>query len=105
MRALLLLAALVGCGSHPPAGSGTHSTSAPAGSASGSAVGSAAPAPAGLGKHGDVCSYGERHPQGERLPAPAECGPGLQCCYPCGIQGCDSVCHTPDECNTDRMRP
>ena len=63
-----------------------------------------------LGKHGDVCAVGTRHPrQSDDDPSakvtPVECGPGLQCCYPCGIQGCDWVCHTQSECNMDRRRP
>jgi hypothetical protein len=36
-------------------------------------------------------------------PLPA--AEGLSCCYPCGIDGCDSVCHTREECDMDRMRP
>jgi hypothetical protein len=31
---------------------------------------------------GDVCTPGESEP----------CGPGLSCCYPCGIEGCDFRC-------------
>ncbi|CAN5216672.1 hypothetical protein BH11MYX1_BH11MYX1_28520 [soil metagenome] len=58
-----------------------------------------------LGGHGAVCAFGARHPSGGGLDAPTECGPGLQCCYPCGIAGCDSVCHTPAECASDRQRP
>lgn len=56
-----------------------------------------------VGKHGDVCRRGERH-----LGDPGRvvsCGPGLSCCYPCGIQGCDWVCHTPQECAVDSRRP
>ena len=29
-----------------------------------------------------------------------ECGPGLTCCYPCGVPGCESVC-TPTCRETD----
>jgi hypothetical protein len=57
------------------------------------------------GKHGDVCALGRRHQPGEPHPKVVECGPGLQCCYPCGVQGCDSVCHTQEECRLDQMRP
>lgn len=40
----------------------------------------------------EVCKVGERH--GLRLfPTFARpCAPGLRCCYPCGIGGCNSVC-------------
>lgn len=37
-------------------------------------------APAGGGGSGDPCG------------SSAECGPGLSCCYPCGIPGCMNVC-------------
>jgi hypothetical protein len=55
-----------------------------------------------LGKHGDVCRFGIRHERAGGGPAPVECGPGLRCCYPCGIQGCDFTCMTPAECNVRR---
>lgn len=59
--------------------------------------------PPAVGKHGDVCQLGEqRHGAPGRV---VSCGPGLQCCYPCGIQGCDWVCHTPSECEMDSRRP
>lgn len=48
--------------------------------------------------HGEVCSSAE----GGTV---ATCAPGLFCCYPCGIDGCDSVCHTAEECEADHMRP
>lgn len=57
-----------------------------------------------LGTHGQICALGSRHPEDAPV-TPVECGPGLQCCYPCGIQGCDSVCHTRAECDLDRRRP
>jgi hypothetical protein len=57
-----------------------------------------------LGTHGQICALGSRHPEDASV-TPVECGPGLQCCYPCGIQGCDSVCHTRAECDLDRRRP
>ena len=34
---------------------------------------------------GDVCGY----------EIEAQCAEGLECCYPCGIQGCDFVCTVP----------
>lgn len=55
-----------------------------------------------IGGHGAVCRRGAQSPDDTPV---YECGPGLQCCYPCGIAGCDSVCHTPEECAMDRMRP
>jgi hypothetical protein len=55
-----------------------------------------------LGNHGAVCGLGSRHESSSDAPAPVECSAGLQCCYPCGIDGCDDVCMTPDECNEKR---
>lgn len=43
------------------------------------------------GSEGAVCGWGNQH-DGESLPEPDGCDPGLTCCYPCGIDGCDSVC-------------
>ena len=47
-----------------------------------------------LGKLGDVCARGSRgnRDEGSVSRPVLKCGPGLQCCYPCGIPGCDSVC-------------
>ena len=50
-----------------------------------------------LGKLGDICAYGTRRrgpdDDGVGPSRPAlQCEKGLICCYPCGIQGCDSVC-------------
>lgn len=42
----------------------------------------------GDGRAGSVCRWGEHHPYG---PV-AQCKPGLLCCYPCGIRGCDWRC-------------
>ena len=36
-------------------------------------------------QEGDVCGSG----------VSGQCAPGLECCYPCGIQGCDFVCTVP----------
>ncbi|MFL5319212.1 MAG: hypothetical protein ACJ790_06110 [Myxococcaceae bacterium] len=55
--------------------------------------------------HGEVCAYGRRHPQSLQGQSPGECGEGLFCCYPCGVDGCDSVCHTKTECDEDMTRP
>ena len=38
-----------------------------------------------------VCGWGEQR-EGASLPEPDGCDHGLTCCYPCGIEGCDSVC-------------
>lgn len=46
-----------------------------------------------IGKAGDVCHVGRQH-EGSRVAV--DCGPGLNCCYPCGIDGCDSVCMAGD---------
>ena len=61
------------------------------------------PAPVGdntkpaVGNEGAVCAIGRQH-QGSAVAV--ECGPGFNCCYPCGIDGCDSVCMAGD-CPTD----
>ena len=55
-----------------------------------------------LGKHGAICRLGVPHLNAGGGPAPVECGPGLHCCYPCGIQGCDFTCMTQAECNVNR---
>lgn len=52
---------------------------------------------AAIGKAGAVCRIGDQH-TGSAVAV--ECGPGLNCCYPCGIDGCDSVCMAGD-CPTD----
>jgi hypothetical protein len=51
-----------------------------------------------VGKVGDVCDVGSRHKDAAERPV-VECGPGLNCCYPCGIDGCDSTCYA-GECPT-----
>ena len=43
------------------------------------------------GGPGSICAVGDQHPEGTTVTAVA-CADGLQCCYPCGIDGCDSVC-------------
>lgn len=30
----------------------------------------------------------------------AACPSGMQCCYPCGVQGCDWVCASPEQCES-----
>lgn len=42
-----------------------------------------------MGTQGAVCAIGDEH-RGSGVAV--ACGPGLSCCYPCGIDGCDSVC-------------
>ncbi|MBK9034886.1 MAG: hypothetical protein IPL61_27085 [Myxococcales bacterium] len=51
------------------------------------------PVAPGAGGEGTICRIGEGHPQGDQATA-TPCADGLQCCYPCGIPGCDSVCMT-----------
>ena len=77
IRSLILLAMLAACGS-------SHVTPA----------NSQKPA---TGGEGAVCAVGKRH-KGEG--SAVECAPGLNCCYPCGIDGCDSVCQV-GECRDD----
>jgi len=48
--------------------------------------------------HGEMCASADHS-------VTRACAEGLYCCYPCGIEGCDSVCHTQQECDMDRMRP
>jgi hypothetical protein len=36
-----------------------------------------------------LCGLSEGDPCGGDL---GSCGPGLSCCYPCGIEGCQNVC-------------
>ena len=55
-----------------------------------------------VGNQGAVCALGGRHENRSDAPKPVECTDGLQCCYPCGIDGCDSICMTPAECNVNR---
>lgn len=70
----------------------------------------AEPKPAAKGaRQGAVCRTGTRPAIDEggkpREPVRRDCQAGLQCCYPCGIAGCDWVCATPTECNAWRTRP
>jgi hypothetical protein len=83
---LLIALALVACGGKPAPSSAVRNTTA--------AEKSHANAD---GKEGAVCAFGDQHKgSGE----PVACAPGLNCCYPCGIDGCDSVCMRGD-CPTD----
>ena len=51
------------------------------------------------GSHGAVCSWG--HSQEAHADTPlAACQSDLSCCYPCGIDGCSSVCATKEECDS-----
>lgn len=49
-----------------------------------------------LAQQGEVCQSGEQSPE----EIHRACAEGLGCCYPCGVQGCDSVCATPEECES-----
>lgn len=40
----------------------------------------------------EVCRVGTRPDRSRRGVVARPCAPGLRCCYPCGIPGCDSVC-------------
>lgn len=85
MRAFAFALALLGVacgGSHPSSTSPGPSAAAP----------DAAPLAKHDGTAGAVCGWGEEHTDDRSLPAPGECQPGLTCCYPCGIEGCDDVC-------------
>ena len=52
--------------------------------------------PLPVAKYGALCWLGERHSPPRQV---AVCADGLECCTMCGIQGCDSTCHTPAECS------
>ena len=71
-------------GSGPGAGSSTTSSTADANSTDANSIDDKTPG------EGQVCAYGARSAMvGKQAP---KCPTGLQCCYPCGIDGCDSVC-------------
>ena len=48
-----------------------------------------------LAQQGEVCRSGMENPDSINRG----CAEGLRCCYPCGMEGCDHVCATPDECS------
>ncbi len=54
-------------------------------------VAPAQPAPRRYARRGEVCRVGTRRDRSRAVVA-RPCAPGLRCCYPCGIPGCDSVC-------------
>ena len=55
------------------------------------------------GKQGDVCAVGLA--EGGPTTTVHACGRNLSCCYPCGIDGCNSVCATAKECEAWRTLP
>jgi hypothetical protein len=94
--AICLLFSLAACGGPRATSPGGGSAAPGDGSATpgdGSATdgdgstGGDAATPGGVGS---VCALGRLEPDREVVVGP--CAEGLQCCYPCGIQGCDSVC-------------
>ncbi|HVV85721.1 MAG TPA: hypothetical protein VHE35_21830 [Kofleriaceae bacterium] len=110
MRYLISLGSvlvLVACG-HParpagPVGGGGGSGSGAAGAGSevaGSGSGSAEKKVVG---HNETCFSREGERGGGKEVA--DCADGLECCYPCGIPGCDSVCMTHEECEESITRP
>ena len=48
-----------------------------------------------LAPQGEVCRSGMENPD----TISRACAEGLSCCYPCGMEGCDFVCATGDECS------
>lgn len=79
MRALLVTLVLVaGCGSKTPSTNGQAS-----------------------GGPGAICSCHDREPDCVAVT----CQAGLSCGYPCGIDGCHSVCMTPEEEERSRTIP
>lgn len=70
---LLLLVALLGCGAR-------SSQTAKA---------------TGSGEVGATCGCGDQHEPGACVEV--SCRPGLECGYPCGIKGCDSICMTRED--------
>lgn len=57
---------------------------------SGTGTGSGSGSGASRVGEGGICGYGRLSEHvGEEAP---QCQAGLSCCYPCGIEGCDSIC-------------
>lgn len=54
-----------------------------------------------------ICRLGQRNAsmQGEEPRQAQECPTGTQCCYPCGIAGCDWHCASPELCASWRALP
>jgi hypothetical protein len=105
--ALLAFALLLGaCGGSHPASTSPEPTSTSSSSTATSVAtapdAAATPAPDDAvareplprhdGTAGAVCYWDNERSDASSLPTPAECQPGLTCCYPCGIDGCDDVC-------------
>jgi hypothetical protein len=42
---------------------------------------------------------------GSACTSDTQCGPGLKCCYPCGVQGCTNQCITPQANGTCPLYP
>jgi len=61
-----------------------------------------APTPPTAGDVGAVCSCGR---QSEGKCTAVDCKAGLVCSYPCGIDGCDSVCMTAEDAENSRNIP
>jgi hypothetical protein len=78
-QTLLVVVLFAACG-------GPRST-APGGGTAGGGDGSGS---ATTGGEGAICAVGAQN-QDPNAQAVA-CAEGLECCYPCGIEGCDSVC-------------
>lgn len=88
MKAILIIRVLVACALAACGGKQTSSPTVDNATSTGNATTGDKP---GTGKEGDVCHLGREH-VGSAVAV--DCGPGLSCCYPCGIDGCDSVCMT-----------
>jgi hypothetical protein len=60
-------------------------------------------------RRGGVCRTGTRHAvdgdSKKHTSVHRDCRAGLQCCYPCGMAGCDWVCATQAECKSWRTLP
>ncbi|MBW2527921.1 MAG: hypothetical protein JRI23_27320 [Deltaproteobacteria bacterium] len=80
-------------------------TSPPSGTASRRADGGPRPTQA----QRQVCRLGslDMTPPGEATHArvATPCAAPLQCCYPCGMAGCDWICATPEQCRAWSTRP
>lgn len=58
----------------------------------------------GTGDPGAVCSCSD-HPQSPGACSAVACKPDLVCGYPCGVDGCNSICMTRDQFEQSKSIP
>lgn len=100
MRTAIVIFALVTTVACGPKGGDTTPTSGTTATGSGSGA-SESP----TGNLGAVCACGDGPDGADLAPdcTPVKCSEGLVCGYPCGIEGCNSVCMT--QADADMPRP